>query len=57
MRANRAPRRPQPTPVGDEPTCAPEAGATPGIPNCDTGPAGRLAWTVREILALVRRRG
>ena len=34
-----------------------DAGVTPGIPNCDTGPAGRLAWTVREIIDLLRRRG
>ena len=37
--------------------CAPDAGVTPEVPGCDTGPAGRLAWTVREIMDLLRRRG
>ena len=37
----------------DETVCAP---SSDGLPTCSTGPAGRLSWTLREIINIVRRR-
>ncbi len=30
---------------------------TSGVPDCSTGPAGRLGWTLSEILRIIRHRG
>ena len=37
----------------DESDCA--MGPT-GLPDCATGPGGRLAWTIKELVNIVRRR-
>ncbi len=55
MRAHRFTAKTSVAPPGDANACG-EVESAPGIPGCDTGPAGRLAWTVREILDVIRRR-
>ena len=57
MRAHRTTKQPQAETLDAANACAPEAGPTPGVPSCDTGPAGRLAWTFHEIVDIIRRRG